>query len=110
MVQAVGAVGWQGTLNTTASGPSVFVNPEQSDTLTAYCYPFAVRENSQRSMNRRFKSVTCRFRSFPDVGRIVLSSDVSLQSDEHSFSNQHFFGGGTCMSVDDTSYEPEENQ
>ena len=44
---AVGAVGWQGMLNTTASDPTMFVAQEQGDTLAAY--PICSEEKKTRS-------------------------------------------------------------
>ena len=39
MVMRSGLQGGKGRSNTAASGPSAFVAPDLSDTLTAFCYP-----------------------------------------------------------------------
>ena len=60
---AVGAVGWQGMLNTTVSGPTVFVAQEQGDTLAAYCYPFAVRKRKLATAVKRVNDLYISFLS-----------------------------------------------
>ena len=68
---AVGAVGWQGMLNTTVSGPTVFVAQEQGDTLAAYCYPFAVRKRKLAA--QQFVCVRSANRHLVDSHGIVCS-------------------------------------